>query len=424
MSSLTAIPRAAVRRLLDKALQPYFADLSDKLEATRVGVGPEADAPSGLTSDTFHMTLHELRTIELEGVRKGAETALSVGASGRWYFDWFETHYGPLERHIGVEAFEPMPEDLPRYAEWIDSSADRFAGVEDSSIDLVFAGQTTEHLWAEELVGFLLEAKRVLRTGGVLAVDSPNRLITEQIMWSHGGHTLELSPQEWSELVTLAGFSVERERGVWLCRLGDRVLELEDGMSEPTVLTRRIALGGDHVEGSFVWWIDARAEDGPADEEGLRRRVAELFDEHWNTRVSRGMWPGPGSEGPMFDSGHGGGRLLSSLPLMLHPGRWTMTVESEDGDLSDLEGLELRVTSPGDHVVHQVGRAAGQGGTAAFTFEQQTLQLALSLELHATSVSGPVRLAMPVSLQVELAPSRAERLRMADRDDGRTQVQN
>ena len=77
---------------------------------------PGAADRRSVPSDYFHQALHELRTIELERVPKGARRALSVGASGGWYFDWFERSVGPLESHIGVEAFEAEPDDLPPYA--------------------------------------------------------------------------------------------------------------------------------------------------------------------------------------------------------------------------------------------------------------------------------------------------------------------
>jgi len=61
-----------------------------------------------------------------------------------------------------------------RTARYTAATADRFEGVEDDSVDLVFAGQTTEHLWAHELTGFLLQAHRVLHVDGLLVMDSPN----------------------------------------------------------------------------------------------------------------------------------------------------------------------------------------------------------------------------------------------------------
>lgn len=351
-------------------------------------------------SDFFHNALHELRTLELASVRKGARRALSVGASGRWYFDWFEQHVGPLEEHIGVEAFEPRPEDLPDYATWIESTADRFEGVPDGSIDLVFAGQTTEHLWAEELVGFLMESRRVLGPEGQLVIDSPNRLVTEHLAWSHGGHTLEVSADEMTGLLELAGFDVVRVRGAWLCEVDGRVLELEEGLDSAAMVVRRIALGGDDPDRSFVWWIDSVRADRPVDVAAVRARVDELFAAHWNTRVSRGMWPGPGSPGPLLgpDSGE---VAVASLPLMLHPGRWRATLRSAEGVLSDLEDLRLVVSAPGGHVVHEVRAEVPSGATEmAWVFDQEHLQLALSVEFRSARAVRPVRLEMPVSFDL------------------------
>src|SRR4051794_37667394 len=165
--------KRSMRRLLDRAATPYVnqiqsavtvsADLSSN--APHSGDTGEPDAFQ-VPSDYFHGLLHELRTLELERVPKGARQVLSVGANGRWYFDWFEHSYGPVDRHVGVEAYEPKPAHLPPYVQWIVNTADKMSGVEDASVDLVFAGQTTEHLWADELAGFLLESHRVLTEGG------------------------------------------------------------------------------------------------------------------------------------------------------------------------------------------------------------------------------------------------------------------
>ena len=40
-------------------------------------------------------------------------------------------------------------------------------------------GQTVEHVWPEELAGFLSEANRVLGPQGWIVLDSPNRRITQ-----------------------------------------------------------------------------------------------------------------------------------------------------------------------------------------------------------------------------------------------------
>ncbi|MGH9135183.1 MAG: methyltransferase domain-containing protein, partial [Ilumatobacteraceae bacterium] len=209
-------------------MSPYVQQIQAAIEsgAGRAGPVPES-APAAVVgsdfvpSEYFHAVLHELRTVELERLPKGARRALSVGASGRWYFDWFERSVGQLDVHIGVEAFEAEPADLPSYVHWIPTSADRFDGVADEDVDLVFAGQTSEHLWARELADFLVQSHRVLRPDGRLVVDSPNRLVTEHLRWSHGGHTVELAAGEIRELLRLAGFRPESLRGLWRCRFGE-----------------------------------------------------------------------------------------------------------------------------------------------------------------------------------------------------------
>ena len=141
------------------------------------------------------------------------ESVLSVGANGSWYFEWFRQSVGDVTEHIGIEAYLPRPDDLPGYVTWVANTADQMIDVASGSVDLVFAGQTTEHLWAHELVGFLSEAHRVLRAGGRLSLDSPNQHVTQHLLWSHGEHTIELDEQEFSELLELAGFACSTWRG-------------------------------------------------------------------------------------------------------------------------------------------------------------------------------------------------------------------
>jgi SAM-dependent methyltransferase len=83
-----------------------------------------------------------------------------------------------------------------------------------STVDIVATLQVIEHLWDQE--GFLAECHRVLRPGGRLLVTTPNRLT-----FSPGRetplnpfHTRELAPAELGELVTAAGFTVERLEGL------------------------------------------------------------------------------------------------------------------------------------------------------------------------------------------------------------------
>jgi SAM-dependent methyltransferase len=399
--------KTRTRGVLDRVFMPYvdraaqqIVDLRAASESSE-GAGPVAE-PAGdvavqVPSDFFHNALHELRTVELEGVRKGGRTALSVGASGRWYFDWFERHVGPVDRHIGVEAFEPMPDDLPDYVSWLVSTADHFDGVEDGSVDVVFAGQTTEHLWSHELVGFLEESNRVLGDDGVLVIDSPNRLVTEHLHWSHGGHTIEISAGEMTELLELAGFQVERLRGAWRCRFDDRVLELEESMDDPAVVVRRVVEGGERPDDSFVWWIDARPVGEP-DHDALVRRCDELFVAHWDTRVARGLWPGPGHDGPLITPASAPVELRN-LPFMLHRGRWRLTLRAASGTLNALTGLTVDLVLPGDHPVASLDAPVSEGpGERSWEFDIAQLMFALQLVIRVEGATSDVRLAMPIEL--------------------------
>jgi len=386
-----AVPGA---RLLARWLRRHTVNVpaaSDEAEPI-----PASPIPSG----DFHNLLHELRTATLRTVPKGASVVVSVGASGRWYFDWFEQNYGRVARHVGMEAFEAQPPDLPPYAEWLARSADRFDDIATASVDLVFAGQTTEHLWPRQLSGFLREAARVLRPDGLLVMDSPNRLVTEHLSWSHGGHTFELSCDEMMELTRLAGFRVERRLGLWACRWNEHVHELEEGLADPSQVSRRIALATDAPDDAFVWWIVARRDGREPSPVELERRVGELFRSHWPTRVCRAMWPGHPTTELSLTPGRSG-LVASGLPFPMHAGEWTLTVDLARGDLAALRGLRVRIVAPGPHLLHDLPVTSAVTRTArraTWRFVQPSLQLALQLGVDVQHVRRPCSLHMPLEL--------------------------
>jgi SAM-dependent methyltransferase len=396
--------KRVVRAVTDRVMAPYVARLSEEIRASSQGLTASGESPStphpadvNVPSDFFHMALHELRTIELERSRGEYERVVSVGASGRWYFDWVERSIGEVVEHVGVEAFEPEPNDLPPYATWIATTADRFDGIADDDVDLVFAGQTTEHLWSEELAAFLMQSRRVLRDDGVLVLDSPNRLVTEELHWSHGGHSVELSPAEISELVRLAGFEVESVRGVWRCRLDGGVLELEDQVNDGAVLVRRVSDGADVPDDCFVWWLTARPS-GPPDEEALLERAELLYESHWPTRLCRGMWPGPGAPGPTVVPG--APLRIESLPFMLRPGRLRIGLQTAVGDPRNITDATLEISLPAENLVHrlEISDAVADASGIWWEVEQPTLMFALTLVVRINSVSSEVQLKMPLAI--------------------------
>lgn len=234
-------------------------------------------------------TLHRLRTDRLRAMPPGAEVVLSAGCSGLWYFDWLDGAYPGIRRHIGVEAFLPRPPILPDRIEWQASSVGAMDGVASGSVDLVFSGQNIEHLWPDEVVGFLSESHRVLQPGGHLVVDSPNRWVCDALNFLQPEHLAELTPSEAVTLLARAGFDDVVVHGLWLCfdRDTQTLLPLEPNrILDGWTADRRAAIT-DRPEDSFLWWAEATRADRPVDRPGLERAVGEIFEQAYTHRLDR-----------------------------------------------------------------------------------------------------------------------------------------
>jgi SAM-dependent methyltransferase len=275
---------------------------------------------------------------------RGVHTMLSAGCAGLWYFEWIRDAYGPVERHIGLEYYSPRPDGLPDGVEWIVNTVGDMSDVPDDTADLVFSGQNIEHLWPEEIVGFLAESARVLRPGGTLVVDSPNRLVTSRLGWTHPEHTIELSPTEAVELLRIAGFDVQVCRGVWQCAdTPDDGIESLDASFDMHALIRRSVRAADDADHSFVWWIEATAGAAPVDRAAVRAFVDALFDRHWHDRVHRHARRPDGSIPPTVRVDSHGYRT-AGFPLS--PGQWTLS-GSGDGTTATLERADGTPILPG-----------------------------------------------------------------------------
>jgi SAM-dependent methyltransferase len=94
------------------------------------------------------------------------------------------------------------------------------APIADSSVDLVWSGQSIEHISREDARAMLSEAHRVLRPAGHLCLDTPNRLLTRlHTAWCGGGfihpeHKYEYEPRELRDELERAGFVITRAKGV------------------------------------------------------------------------------------------------------------------------------------------------------------------------------------------------------------------
>lgn len=308
----------------------------------------------------FNDFLHGLRSRELGRLSGGAKTVVHGGAAGGWYFDWFADWYPtPVERHIGVEAFAVRPPELPEEIEWLERSLGDLAPIGDGEADLVFAGQVIEHLWPEEITGFLLESRRVLRPGGTLAIDSPNRRVTTAIGWEHPEHTVEFRADEIRELVTMAGFDHVRVRGLWLCfdRERNRVLPL-DASPRAMPTERRVAEAGERPEDSFVWWLEAERGDTEPDPERLARRVRQIYQGYRDHRFARlkhavGSVSGVGRDRVVTTGVGDSGHLLFGPYVPMRPGSWTarFRLAAGPGRTSGPLGLVDIASGPGAEIV-------------------------------------------------------------------------
>jgi SAM-dependent methyltransferase len=312
LEGLPVHPPAHVAELRDRGLTPFILIASmhaDEISAQAEALGLSADADfatvpvfadhrpgfAGAAGPDFYDLLHELRGHALADMPAGAQTILSAGCSGSWYFDWVEEHYGRVDRHIGTEAFRPRPDVLPANVEWLARDAISVPEVRDGSIDLAFSGQNIEHLWPEQVAGFLLESHRVLRQGGWLVIDSPNREVTRDLFWNHPEHTIEYSVAEIRELLDLAGFADISMRGIWLCRDRGSLLALSPFEGEPAdaaALRRRAALARTRPEASFLWWAEAKKSHAPR-QDALIDALDRLFASHWPERLNRFVTDGP-----------------------------------------------------------------------------------------------------------------------------------
>jgi SAM-dependent methyltransferase len=111
------------------------------------------------------------------------------------------------------------------------------SGLPTGSFDLVYSGQSIEHVTRREAESVLTQVRRVLKPGGVFAVDTPNSRLTrlQQATYIDPDHKWEYSHQELSAMLRGHGFTIDRAHGI---SLGSA--SLEQGIyDEKELATRR-----------------------------------------------------------------------------------------------------------------------------------------------------------------------------------------
>ena len=372
------------------------------------------DELSGQTDD-FSTRLHELRSRELRRLPDGARTILSGGCSDSWYFEWFAENYPTApERHIGIDV-APPPDELPSGVEWYQRSLGEIGGLAAREVDLVFAGQVIEHLWPDEIVGFLVGAQRVLRQGGVLALDSPNRAVTQPLGWAHPEHTIEFSVEEIVELLQLAGFREVSVRGILLNydREFQRLLPLEPLREDPWTWERRAKEAEHRPEDSFIWWAEALRAEREPDVNALRVRVDELFARFRSIAAARfqhevGAVVDTGNRRVVRASRGESGYLVRGPGIPVPPGRWRALFWLEadlDGGADDAEPIGSIAA-----MVDDDRRLAFRELTTADAAKRALGEMALAFSLSRTAanlqllVHSTGRLSVSAGLPVAIEP--------------------
>ena len=292
--------RAARSFLGVNGVAARLAEMNAKLDLVLQRASEAAPAPPVAVQAALpppidpSMLLHQARTALVREMPPHAQRLLSAGCAGRWYFDWIEQAYGHVPEHIGIEFYSPRPDSLPDNVTWIANTASDMVAVTDGSCDLVFSGQNMEHLWADEVAGFLVEAARVLKPGGHLVVDSPNRELTQPLNWSHPEHTIELTVPEVRRLLELAGFDVTKQVGIWLCRdpKTGRILNFNPNDTDAEwSMVERLVTAREEPTHAFLWWLEASRSSRPADREAIDALLAEAYRHAWPERIRRTVVP-------------------------------------------------------------------------------------------------------------------------------------
>jgi SAM-dependent methyltransferase len=101
------------------------------------------------------------------------------------------------------------------------SSMADLSAIPSGSVDMVFSGESIEHVTREDCEKVLAETRRVLKPTGWFCFDTPNRAVTRvQVgddLLINPDHKYEYTHQEMVELLTRHGFDITEQKGITWC---------------------------------------------------------------------------------------------------------------------------------------------------------------------------------------------------------------
>jgi SAM-dependent methyltransferase len=159
------------------------------------------------------------RIVDLGGTHLHRDEGAMVGLGYPYHFDELvivdlpsdERHAIYRSRDTGREVSSRLGRVRYRYHSMTDLS-----GFEDATVDLVYSGQSIEHVTPDDGATVLKEVFRILRPGGHLAVDTPNARVTrlQQDEFIDPDHKIEYTHQEMLSALEGAGFEVIETKGL------------------------------------------------------------------------------------------------------------------------------------------------------------------------------------------------------------------
>jgi SAM-dependent methyltransferase len=159
------------------------------------------------------------RILDLGGTHLGSDLGAMVTLGYPYNFDELVIVDLPSdERHriyrsAELEGGIPTPQGMVRYSYHSMADLSLFA---DGSIDLVYSGQSFEHVTPDDGATVLGEVMRVLRPGGSFALDTPNGRVTrmQQAKFIDPDHEVEYTWPQLRSLLEGAGFEIARVHGL------------------------------------------------------------------------------------------------------------------------------------------------------------------------------------------------------------------
>lgn len=139
--------------------------------------------------------------------------------------------------------------------EYVHSSMIDLSAIEDGIADMVFAGESIEHVTAGEAAAVIAEARRVLKPGGYFCLDTPNAKLTRIHSpddFIHPEHKVEYIPDDLIEMLKHGGFEVLETGGI--CPMPETA---RTGVFDETEAFRTPALSED-PDLSYCFYVKCR----------------------------------------------------------------------------------------------------------------------------------------------------------------------